>query len=183
MATVTATEKENTFSPSRSMEMIREEIGDLETFEAVLAFAIDEEKKGCDFYLGLAKRMRDPWLGKAFARLAREKTRQRERLLRMRYGPYSLPIFEKALPPKLTEYARAAVIPARELDTREALTVAIEAKMAAQKLFMELAAKAKDINLKVVFRAAAAEEAKRKASFEDEHASRFSGSIGRRREV
>jgi rubrerythrin len=154
------------------MERIREEIGDLETFEKVLAFAVDEEKRACDFYLGLAKRMRHQWMSKAFTRLAREERRQRERLLRMRYGPCAPPIFEKAPPPKLTEHARAAVLLARELDTREALAVAIGAKTAAQRLYMELADKAKDANLKVVFRAAAVEEAKHKVAFEAEYAAR-----------
>jgi rubrerythrin len=173
MAPVTTTDKNVAFSRSRSRERIHEEIGDLETFERILAFAIDEEKKSCDFYLGLAKRMRHQWMSKAFARLAREERRQRERLLRMRFGPCSPPIFEKAPPPKLTEHARAAVILADELESRDALAVAIRAKVAAQRLYMDLAAKTKDVNLKVVFRAAAAAEAKQKASFEAEYAARF----------
>lgn len=172
MATAIATEKETTFSRRRSRERIRAEISDLETFERVLAFAIAEEKKACDFYLGLAKRMKHPWMSKAFARLAREERRQRERLLRMRFGPCAPPIFEKAPPPKLTEHALAAVLLADELDTREALAVAIRAKEAAQRLYLELAAKAKNAELKVLFRAAAVAEAKHRASFEDEYAAR-----------
>ena len=173
MATATTTDKDTAFSRRRSRERIHEEIGDLETFERILAFAIDEEKKSCDFYLGLAKRMRHQWMSKAFARLAREERRQRERLLRMRFGPCSPPILEKAPPSKLTEHTRAAVILADELDTREALGVAVRAKVAAQRLFMDLAAKTKDIDLKVLFRAAAAAEAQQKASFEAEYAARL----------
>jgi rubrerythrin len=173
MATATTADKDTTFSRRRSRERIHEEIGDLETFERILAFAIDEEKKACDFYLGMAKRMRHQWMSKAFARLAREERRQRERLLRMRFGPCSPPIFEKAAPSKLTEHARAVVVLAEELDTREALAVAIGAKVAAQRLYMDLAAKIKDVDLKVVFRAAAATEAKQKADFEAEYVARF----------
>jgi rubrerythrin len=172
MAPVTTTDKNVAFSRGRSRERIHEEIGDLETFERVLAFAIDEEKKSCDFYLGLAKSMRHQWMSRAFARLARENRRQRERLLRMRLGPCPPPIFEKAPPSKLTDYDRAALLLAQDFDAREALAVAIGAKTAAQRLYMDLAAKTKNIDLKILFRAAAAEEAKHKAAFEAEYAAR-----------
>lgn len=172
MPTAIAVEKETTSGQHLSLDRIRAEINDLETFEKVLAFAADEEKKACDFYLALAKRMKHPWMSKAFARLAREERRQRERLLRMRFGPCSPPIFEKAPPPKLTEHARAAIILADELDSREALAVAIRAKVAAQRLYMDLAAKTKAQDLKILFRTAAAAAAKQKASFEAEYTAR-----------
>jgi rubrerythrin len=172
MAAVTTPDKNVALSRGRTRERIHEEISDLETFERVLAFAIREEEKSCDFYLGLAEIMRHQWMSRAFARLAREKRRQRERLLRMRFGPCPPPIFEKAPPSKLTDYARAALLLAGDFDKREALAVAIGARAEAQRLYMDLAAKTKDIDLKILFRAAAAEEAKRKAAFEAEYAAR-----------
>ncbi len=155
-------------------ERIQNEIKNLERFERILEFAIGEEKKACDFYARVAKRMKHPWTRKAFERLAREELKQRKRLLRMKRAGYVPSVLEKVPDPKITEYVTAEVLLRDNLDAREALAIAIKAKEASQRFYLDLAAKTANPNLRVVFRSLAVEDAIQKLKIETESDARAS---------
>jgi rubrerythrin len=141
----------------------------LETFDRIMDFAIHEEEKAYDFYTTVARKVKHPWARKAFLKFAAEELKQKERLLKMKREGRVPAIMEKPADLKITDYVTAEVVLRGEIDTREALVIAIRAAKAAQRLYMDLAEKATDAGARVVLRALAVEEAKHKLTLETEY--------------
>jgi rubrerythrin len=142
---------------------------DFDAFGRILDFAINEENKACDFYLRLAQRMKNPWIRKAFEALAREEFRQKERLLKIKRERRVAPTFEKIRDLKVTEYVTAEVHLREDMDTREALIIAIKAKQSAERFYLNLAAKANDRGAREAFLQLAQDEADHRRKLETEY--------------
>lgn len=140
-----------------------------QTFDKIMDFAVGEKEKAYDFYTKLAQRVKHPSTRKAFVKFAAEELRQRERLLKMKSEGQAPPMAEGTSDLKLTDYVTAEVVLRSELGTREALLIAIKTAQAAQRMYLDLAQKATDPAMQVVFRSLALEEAKHKLVLETEY--------------
>jgi rubrerythrin len=142
---------------------------DFDAFGRILDFAINEEDKACDFYLRLAQRMKNPWTKRAFEALAREEFKQKERLLKIKRERRVAPTFENVRDLKVTEYVTAEVHLREDMDAREALVIAIKAKQVAERLYLNLATKAKDRGAREAFLQLAQDEAEHRRKLEIEY--------------
>lgn len=142
---------------------------DFDAFGRILDFAINEEGKACDFYLRLAQRMKNPWTKRAFEALAREEFKQKERLLKIKRERRVAPTFEDVQDLKVTEYVTAEVHLREDMDAREALVIAIKAKQAAERFYLNLAAKAKDRGSREALLQLAQDEAEHRRRLEIEY--------------
>jgi len=142
---------------------------DFDAFGRILDFAISEENKACDFYLRLARRMKNPWTRKAFEALAREELEQKERLLKIKRERSVAPTLENVQDLKITEYVTAEVHLRDDMDAREALIIAIKAKQAAERFYLNLAGKAKDRGTREAFLTLAQDEAEHRRTLETEY--------------
>jgi rubrerythrin len=147
----------------------RKELETAETFDKIMDFAVREKEKAYDFYTKLAQKVKHPSTRKTFVKFAAEELRQRERLLKMKRARQIPPMTEETADLRITDYVTAEVVLRSELDTREALLIAIKTAQAAQRMYMDLADKAADPEMQVVFRSLALEEAEHKVALEIEY--------------
>jgi rubrerythrin len=154
---------------SGAEDRVASSLRDFDAFGRILDFAINEEDKACDFYLRLAHRMKNPWTKKAFEALAREELKQKERLLKIKRERRVAPTFENVQDLKVTEYVTAEVHLREEMDAREVLVVAIKAKQAAERLYLDLAGKAKDRGAREALLQLAQDEAEHRRKLETEY--------------
>lgn len=139
------------------------------TFEEVLEFAMANEERACAFYDGMAKRVRLASTRKAFKGLARQCLKHHRRLDRVKRNG------KMALEPKnvrslqITKYVTKAVEPREEMDTREALMLAIRNTTTVQSMYAELAQQAGEVKIQDLFAALAQEEAELKLRLETEY--------------
>jgi rubrerythrin len=141
----------------------------VEPFENIMAFAIREKEKSYDFYTKLAQKVKHPWTRKAFVSLAADELRQKNRLLAMKREGFLPRMTEKTGGLNISDYVTAEVVLREEMDTREALMIAIKAAEAAQTLYLDLADKSTDAAAQAVFRSLALEQAKQKLTLETEY--------------
>jgi rubrerythrin len=141
----------------------------VEPFEKIMAFAIREKEKSYDFYTKLAQKVKHPWTRKAFVGLAAEELKQKQRLLAMKREGSVPRLAENTVGLNISDYVTAEIVLREEMDTREALMIAIKAAEAAQSLYLDLADKSNDAGARVVFRSLALEQAKHKLKLETEY--------------
>jgi rubrerythrin len=141
----------------------------VEPFEKIMAFAIREKEKSYDFYTKLAQKVKHPWTRKAFVSLAADELKQKQRLLAMKREGSVPRMAEKTSGLNISDYVTAEVVLREEMDTREALMIAIKATEAAQSLYLDLADKSADAAARAVFRSLAVEQAKHKLALETEY--------------
>lgn len=156
----------------KESSVLKRELSELETaetFDKIMAFAVREKKKAYDFYTKLAQKVKHPSTRKAFVKFAAEELRQRERLLKMKSDGQIPPMAGETADLRITDYVTAEVVLRSELDTREALLIAIKTAQAAQRMYLDLAQKATDPAMQVVFRSLALEEAEHKVVLETEY--------------
>lgn len=140
-----------------------------ETFEKIMEFAVREKDKAYDFYTKLAQKVKHPSTRKAFVKFAAEELRQKKRLLKMKREGQIPPMAGETADLKITDYVTAEVVLRSELDTREALLIAIKTAQAAQRTYLDLAEKATDPAVRVLFRSLALEEAEHRLALETEY--------------
>lgn len=150
-------------APSRPLEF--------PNLNAILDFAIEEEKKARDFYLNLANRAVDPAMKAALVEFSREELGHQQRLERIRAGA----LFQKILagPEKIAElgfsdYLRVPEVSA-EMTYTQILIVAMHKEKAAYHLYTDLASLTDDPQLRDTLLGLAREEARHKLSFELEY--------------
>jgi rubrerythrin len=156
----------------KELSVLKRELSELETaetFDKIMAFAVGEKEKAYDFYTKLAQKVKHPSTRKTFVKFAAEELRQRERLLKMKSDGQIPPMAGEPADLRITDYVTAEVVLRSELDTREALLIAIKTAQAAQRMYLDLAEKATDPAMQVVFRSLAVEEAEHKVVLETEY--------------
>jgi rubrerythrin len=139
------------------------------TFEEVLDFARENEEKTAAFYLGLAKTVERRSTRATFKSFAKRSLKHRRKLERMKNNGRLTVAPENVQTLKITKYVTRDVQPGADLDTREALVLAIKTAGAAQNLYADLAAQADDARIQTWFAALAQEEAEQKLKLETEY--------------
>jgi len=139
------------------------------SFDEILDFALEKEEKTATFYLKMAENTGKPSTRKAFKTLAKRSLKHRKRLLKVKRNG-NMTIAPKNIQGlKITTYVTKGVPPHAEMDTREALVLAIRTASVTQNLYSDLANQAADPKIQALFGALAQEEAELKLKLETEY--------------
>ena len=139
------------------------------TVDELLDFAISEEEKASEFYVGLADRMDRPWMKKIFVEFSREELGHKAILEGIKKGGDLQPLQEQILDLKILEGLQTGEAPTDNIDYQQALIIAMKAEKEAYILYTSLAELARDEKAKSVLYRLAQEEAKHKLRFEMEY--------------
>jgi len=140
-----------------------------ETADEVIDFAIAGEEESCEFYTGLAERMKKQEMEQVFLQFAQEEQAHKAKLQEVKKGNIELsPSSQKITDLKIGDYL-VDVKPSPDMDYQKALILAMKKEKAAFRLYNDLADTVSDEKLKEVFKGLAQEEAKHKLRFEIEY--------------
>jgi rubrerythrin len=139
-------------------------MGQFDSVDDILKFAINGEQEAYEFYTNLANQMDNPMMREGFAK---EEQGHKAKLQKIKEDNIK-PALEYVEDIKLADYL-INVKPSPDMDYQEALILAMKKEKAAFKLYTILASMTNDINLRQVFLAMAQEEAKHKLRFEIEY--------------
>ena len=142
-------------------------MGQFESVEEVIDFAIEREVESRDFYMKLAERMENPAMQKVFENFAIEELGHRLKLEAIQRGEILL-VEEQVKSLDIADYV-VDVEPRPDMDYTDALVLAMKKEKAAYRLYLDLAAMAEDEELTDMFLSLAQEEAKHKLRFEIEY--------------
>jgi len=142
-------------------------MGQFESVEEVLNFAIEREIEARDFYMKLAEKMENPAMQKVFENFATEELGHKYKLEAVKRGEISI-VPEKVQSLNIADYV-VDVDPQPDMDYAEALVLAMRKEKAAYRLYLDLAAVGEDEELTDMFLSLAQEEAKHKLRFEIEY--------------
>ena len=139
-----------------------------ETVDAILDFAISEEKAAQKFYLELAEKVDNPLVKKVLEEFSKEEASHQAKLEKVKAGGTLHQASGNITNLKIADYL-VDVEPRADMDYQDILTIAMKKEAAAFKLYNELAAQTADPKVKEVFLGLAKEEAKHKLRFEKEY--------------
>jgi len=141
---------------------------EFESINDILDFAMNEEQQAVEFYTSLAGHAQTDDMRRIFEEFANEEIAHKARLARIKEeGTYTSPV-EKIADLKIADYAvNVKVTP--DMSYQDALVVAMKKEKAAFKLYMALADRAPDNEMRDVFLSLAQEESKHKLRFELEY--------------
>ncbi|MGB2806976.1 MAG: ferritin family protein [Sedimentisphaerales bacterium] len=142
-------------------------MGQFESVEEVLDFAIAREIESRDFYMRLAERMENPAMQKVFENFATEELGHKLKLEGIKRG-HILLVPEQVKSLDIADYV-VDVEPQPDMDYADALVLAMRKEKAAYRLYLDLAAVGEDEELTDMFLSLAQEEAKHKLRFEIEY--------------
>lgn len=138
-----------------------------ESFIAVLDYAIDKEIEANKFYVGLAKKMKNPAMKKVFEAFAREELGHKAKLESIKQGR-KIPPAKNITDLKIADYT-VDVEPSEDMSYQDALILAMKKEKAAYRLYLDLANQVENEDQKALFLSLAQEEAKHKLRFEIEY--------------
>ena len=134
----------------------------------ILDFAIGEEQAAVDFYLQLADQSKNQQTKKVFSEYAEEEMRHKVKLIFIKEsGNFKLPD-AKVRDLKIADYL-IDVKPSANMSYQEALILAMKKEKAAFRMYIKLAEKAENPEVKSLFLNLAQEESKHKLAFEVEY--------------
>jgi rubrerythrin len=142
-------------------------MGQFDSVDDILKFAINGEQEAYEFYTNLANQMDNPMMREVFEGFAKEEQGHKAKLQKIKEDNIK-PALEYVEDIKLADYL-IDVKPSPDMDYQKALILAMKKEKAAFKLYAILASKTNDANLRQVFLALAQEEAKHKLRFEIEY--------------
>ena len=134
----------------------------------ILDFAIKNEQDSYDLYIKLAKDAENPATEKFLHELAEEETSHKEKLLQLKEDGTLEPDKDSILDLKIADYL-VDVEPSETMDYTKALIYAIKAEKAEFRLYMDMADKARNPEIRKVLKMLAQEEAKHKLRLEIEY--------------
>jgi rubrerythrin len=135
----------------------------------ILNFAIAHEVEATSFYRGLAAQVDAPAMKKVFEDFAREEEGHQAKLEAVKRGEYPLAAGGGPAPGLgLAEYLVEGE-PTPDMSYADALVLAMKKEKAAYRLYLDLAALAREEATKNLFLALAGEEARHKLRFEIEY--------------
>ena len=141
---------------------------EFDSIEDVLEYAIDREQEAADFYNKLAANSKDTVMKETFTQYAKEEMGHKSRLENIKAGgKYSLKS-GKVTDLKIGDYLVATKV-SDDMSYQDALILAMKREKAAYKLYMKLSELSADLELEIIFRDLAIEEAKHKLKFETEY--------------
>jgi len=145
----------------------RVQLRTFESLESILDFAIDNEERSINFYVGLAPKMAEPRLKGLLLNFAREEERHQAKLMDVRHAGGKLQPFSggKIDDLRIADFV-PAVAPTAAMDVKDALLVAMNEEKAAFRLYTVLAERAPTADGRTLFQILAQEEAKHKLHLE-----------------
>jgi len=138
-----------------------------ESFVAVLDYAIEKEIEANQFYVDLAKQMKNPAMSKVFEAFAKEELGHKAKLEGIKQGKEIQPT-KKITDLKIADYT-VDVEPAPDMSYQDALILAMKKEKVAFRLYLDLAEQVENEDQKDLFLSLAQEEAKHKLRFEIEY--------------
>ncbi|MCD6660617.1 MAG: ferritin family protein [Lentimicrobium sp.] len=138
------------------------------TIEEILLFAINSEQESVDFYSRLSAQVNNPEMKQIFRQYAHEEMNHKARLLEIRETGQMEVKTEKVNDLRISDYV-VDVMPSPDMSYSDALVLAMKKEKAAFRLYLDLAERAKDDDVKAVFLNLAQEESKHKLRFEVEY--------------
>ena len=138
-----------------------------DSFVAVLDYAIDKEIEAGQFYLGLAKQMKNPTMSKVFEAFAKEELGHKAKLEAIKQGKEIQPA-KNIKDLRIADYT-LDVKPAVDMSYQDALILAMKQEKVAFRLYLDLAEQVENEDQKALFLSLAQEEAKHKLRFEIEY--------------
>ncbi len=141
---------------------------EFESIEEILDFAIDNEQHAADFYNKLAKESTNTEMQKYFEQYAKEEMGHKSRLMKIKSGGVYTLKSEAVSDLKIGDYLVASKV-SDNMSYQDALILAMKREKAAYKLYMKLSDIAPTLELEILFRDLANEEAKHKLKFETEY--------------
>ena len=139
-----------------------------ENVDAILDFAINEEQMAVDFYSELADASKTDDMRQVFIEFAEEEIKHKQRLLKIKEEGFYKLEKEQITDLKISDYV-VNVKPTPGMTYEDALILAMKKEKAAFKLYIALADRAPNAQLKDVFTGLAQEESKHKLRFEIEY--------------
>ena len=140
----------------------------MNTVDEILDYAIDREQQAVDFYVELAERVERGWMRDMLLDYSREEMRHKSKLMEVKEGNRLLAAGSTITDLKIVDYL-VDVEPAADISMQDALIVAMKREKAAYRLYMDMASRVKDEELKSLFLGLAQEEAKHKLYFETQY--------------
>ncbi len=138
------------------------------TIEEILLFAINSEQESVDFYSRLSAQVNNPEMKQIFRQYAHEEMNHKARLLEIRETGQMEVKTEKVNDLRISDYV-VDVMPSPDMSYSDALVLAMKKEKAAFRLYLDLAERAKDDDVKAIFLNLAQEESKHKLRFEVEY--------------
>jgi len=138
------------------------------SIEQVLNFAIKLEQDAVDFYNQLSQQVQNQEMKDVFHEFALEEIKHKARLQGIKDRKLFIMPDDKVPDLKIGDYVEG-IAPAKDMDYREALIVAMKREKAAFILYTNLAKKTEDPEMKSVFTSLALEESRHKLRFEVEY--------------
>jgi rubrerythrin len=138
-----------------------------ESFIAVLDYAIEKEIEANQFYVDLAKKMKNPAMSKVFEAFAKEELGHKAKLEAIKQGK-EIPPAKNITDLKIADYT-VDFEPAPDMSYQDALILAMKKEKAAFRLYLDLADQVENEDQKELFLSLAQEEAKHKLRFEIEY--------------
>lgn len=147
---------------------------DFNTIDEILDFAIGQEEKAVQAYTSLADSTENKQMSQVLQGYAEEERGHKAKLLAIRHGQNLMPEPQEITDLDIADYL-PDVEPTPDLDYMGLLTVAMKAEKAAFRLYNDLAAMAKDEEVRATLLSLAQEEAKHKLRFGVEYDERTVG--------
>ncbi|NTW24216.1 MAG: ferritin family protein [Lentimicrobium sp.] len=136
--------------------------------EEILIFAIGSEQEAFEFYSRLSGLSQNTEMKQIFRQYAYEELGHKARLIKFReLGKIEIPD-EQIKNLKVTDYI-VDVIPGPSMSYKEALIFAMEKEKAALRLYLDLASRSENEDIKTIFNTLAQEEARHHLRFEIEY--------------
>ncbi len=139
-----------------------------ENVDAILDFAINEEQMAVDFYSELADASKTDDMRQVFMEFAEEEIKHKQQLLKIKEEGFYTLEKEQITDLKISDYV-VNVKPTPGMTYEDALILAMKKEKAAFKLYLALADRAPNAELKDLFLGLAQEESKHKLRFEIEY--------------
>jgi len=138
-----------------------------ESFVAVLDYAIDKEIEANQFYVDMAKQMKNPAIREVFEAFAQEELGHKAKLEAIKQGK-EVPPVKNMTDLRIADYT-VDVKPAPDMKYQDALILAMKKEKAAFRLYLDLADQVENEDQKALFLSLAQEEARHKLRFEIEY--------------
>jgi len=138
-----------------------------DSFVAVLDYAIDKEIEANQFYVDMAKQMKNQAMREVFEAFAKEELGHKAKLEAIKQGKEVQPV-KNITDLRIADYT-VDVEPAPDMSYQDALILAMKKEKVAFRLYLDLADQVENDDQKALFLSLAQEEAKHKLRFEIEY--------------
>lgn len=138
-----------------------------DSFVAVLDYAIDKEIEANQFYVDMAKQMKNQAMREVFEAFAKEELGHKAKLEAIKQGKEVQPV-KNITDLRIADYT-VDVEPAPDMSYQDALILAMKKEKVAFRLYLDLADQVENEDQKALFLSLAQEEAKHKLRFEIEY--------------